>query len=175
VKRIAIILVSIVAVFGALLFWLVHSSGPPKEANLIQNFNAHRASFERLRDMLESDTQIRRLADWGVETDKGMFKPPAGNFPIDRYNEYLALLKESDGKGAGREEGARANPTVLLWASGFGGDIAHVGISWMDEVPSRQVGSLDQYYRDHKAPVGSGWVCQHIDGNWYLWTDLWTR
>jgi len=175
VKRIAIILASIVAVFGALLFWFVHSSGPPKESTLIQHFNAHRASFERLRDMLESDTQIRRLGDWGVQTDKGMFMPPAGNFSIDRYNDYLALLKESGGKGAGRAEAAHANPTILLWASGFGGDTAHVGISWMDEVPGRQVGSLDQYYRNHAAPAGRGRVYQHVDGNWYLWTDLWTR
>jgi hypothetical protein len=110
-----------------------------------------------------------------VQTDKGMFKPPAGNFPLARYNDYLALLRESGGMGVGRSEGANANPTILLWASGFGGDIAHVGISWMDEVPNRQVDSLDQYYRDHKAAAGSGWVCQHLDRNWYLWTDLWTR
>jgi hypothetical protein len=169
------VLGSLALLFGAFVLWFVVFKGPPKEAKLVQDFRTHRESFERLRDMLESDTHIRRLADWGVETDKGMFKPPAGNFPVDRYNRYLELLKLTGGKGAGRGEGAHANPIILLWASGFGGDTAHIGISWMDEAPGRQISSLKQYYQDHKAPAGNGCVYQHLDEKWYLWTDLWTR
>ena len=176
VKRVAIILVLIVVVFGALVFGLLYFMGrPPKEASLIRNFNAHRASFERLKTMLVSDTQIRRLGDWGVETDKGMFEPPAGNIPLDRYKEYIALLKESGGIDAVREDGIHANPSIVLWVIGLGGDTTHVGICWKDEAPGRLVGSLDQYCRDHKAPAGSGWVYQRIEGNWYLWTDVGVR
>ncbi len=174
-KRRTISLLSIAAVLAGALLWLVYGSGPPKEGKLIKRFNAHRVSFEALRGMLETDAQIRRLADWGVQTDKGIFMPPAGDFSVERYNKYLALLKEVGGIGAAREEGTNANPVVLLWATGFGGDTAHVGICWMDTEPARQVASMDQYYRDHKSPAGSGWVYQHIDQKWYLWTDLWTR
>jgi len=125
--------------------------------------------------MLKADTQVHRLANWGVHTDKGIFKPPAGDFPLDRFNKYLALLKEIGGMAVARGDGVHANPTIVFWASGFGGDTVHVGICSLDEAPTRQVASLDQYYRDHKGPVGSGWVCQHIEGDWYLWTDLWSR
>ena len=158
-----------------LVWWYFFGGGPPKETKLIQNFHAHRASFERLRDMLQADPQLHRLADWGVHTDKGIFKPPDGDFPIERYDKYLALLKEVGGIGAARNEGADADPTVLLWATGFAGDAAHVGICWLEKEPDRQVASLDQYYRDHKCPPGTGAVYRRIDGNCYLWTDLWSQ
>jgi hypothetical protein len=175
VKRVAIIVSSIAGILAILVWWLICSGGPPKEAKLIQNFYAHRASFESLRDMLQADQQLHRLADWGVDTDKGISRPPAGNFPIDRYNRYLALLRETGGIGAARSEGSHADPTMLLWATGFAGGAAHVGLCWMDRGPVRQVASLDQYYRDHKSPDGSGAIYRRIDGNWYLWTDLWSR
>lgn len=160
---------------GIVVCWFLFGGGPPREAKLIRNFHAHRASFESLRDMLQADQQLHRLADWGVDTDKGISKPPAGEFPIDRYNRYLALLKEVGGLGVSRGEGAHANPTVLLWAAGFGGDSVHVGICWLDQEPARQVTSLDQYYRDHKSPNGSGSIYRRIDGSCYLWTDLWSQ
>jgi hypothetical protein len=175
VKRIAIRLLPVAALLAGLILWFHWSTRPPDEAKLVKNFHMHRASFESLRDMLETDTQIHRLAEWGVQTDKGISKPPAGDFPVERYNKYLSLLKDVGGVGAGRDEGAHANPVVLLWGTGFGGDAAHVGICWMDDPPTREVSSLNQYYRDHKSPVGKGWVCQHIDQQWYLWTDLWTE
>ena len=174
-KRIAIVVSAIAGTLAILVWWLLCGGGPPKEAKLIENFYAHRASFERLRDMLQSDQQLHRLADWGVDTDKGISKPPAGNFPIDRYNRYLALLKETGGIGAARGEGVHADTTVLLWATGFAGGAAHVGVCWMDREPGRQVANLDQYYRDHKSPDGSGAIYRRIEGNCYLWTDLWSR
>jgi RimJ/RimL family protein N-acetyltransferase len=175
VKRIAIIVSAIAGMLAILLWWLLCSGGPPKEAKVIQDFYAHRASFERLRDMLQADQQLQRLADWGVETDKGISKPPAGDFPMERYNSYLALLRETGGIGVARGKGVHADPDVLLWATGFAGDAVHVGVCWMDREPGRQVASLDRYYRDHKSPDGSGAIYQRIDGNWYLWTDLWSQ
>ena len=176
VKRIAIIVSVIAGTLAILGVWFFCSGGPPKEIKLIRNFHAHRASFERLRDMLQADQQLRRVADWGVDTaDKGIFKPPAGNFPVDRYNSYLALLKETGGIAVARSQGIHADPTILLWATGFGGDSAHIGLCWMDREPVRQVASLDSYYRDHRSPEGSGAVYRRINGSWYLWTDVWTR
>jgi hypothetical protein len=175
VKRIAIIVSAIAGTLAILVLWFFCSGRPPREAKLIQNFYAHRASFERLKDMLQADKQLDRLADWGVHTDKGISKPPAGDFPIDRYNKYLALLRETGAIGVARGEGAHADLTVLLWATGFAGETAHVGICWMETEPVRQVASLDRYYRDHKSPDGSEDIYRRIDGNWYLWTDLWSR
>src|SRR5271163_681715 len=145
VKRIAIIFLSIIVVLVGLFLFIRYSSAPPKEATLLQTFYTHRASFEQLRDMLQADEGLCRLADWGVETKDGIFRPPAGNFPVDRYNKYLALLKEAHAIAVARGDGARPMLNILLWASGFAGDSVHVGICWIDERPSRQVSSL--YYR----------------------------
>src|SRR5712664_2028951 len=97
------------AVLVGLFLYLRHTSGPPKEAKLIKNFTEHRAAFEKLRDMLLADTQVRRVADWGVETTKGTFSPVAGRFPDDRYNQYLGLLKQAGGELAYRVEGEHPN------------------------------------------------------------------
>jgi hypothetical protein len=178
-KRAIIILLSIIAMVVVMLvglfLYLRYAGGPPKEAVLLQTFYAHRSSFEQLRDMLQADEGLHRLADWGVQTKDGIFKPPAGNFPVDRYNKYLALLKDAHAIGAARGGSAHPEPNVLLWASGFGGDTTHVGICWTEGPPSRQVSSFDSYYRDHKSNGTNGWVYRHIDSNWYLWTDLWTE
>jgi len=52
---------------------------------MIQQFNEHQAAFEQLRDMLQSDANLRRIADWGMETEKPVFPgyPPGTNFSID--------------------------------------------------------------------------------------------
>jgi hypothetical protein len=169
---VVITFVTIVGVLGALLFWFVESGRPPKEAKLLEDFHTHRAAFERLRDMLEADTNLARVANWGVETDKGTFTYVAGHFPMDRYNAYLALLKETGGIAAARSDGAY----ILLWGSGFAGDTVHAGVCSVDEPPKRQVTSLDQYYQDHKSTGGNtGLVYRRVEGNWYLYTDIWSQ
>jgi hypothetical protein len=160
-----------VVVFGGLFLYSRYTSMPPKEVKLIQDFNEHRAAFEQLRDMLLADEQILRVANWGVETRKGIRVPPEGNFPLNRYNQYLALLKQVGGLVANRDEGEHPDPGVLVWGYGFGGDTKHLGISWEDQEPTNQVASLDDHFR--KRMHGEEWrvVYRHIDGNWYLWTD----
>jgi hypothetical protein len=161
----------VIAIFGSLLLYIRFASFPPKEANLINNFNQHRATFEQLKDMLIADNDLRRVANWGVETTQGISKPPNGNFPLDRYNQYLALLKQVGGAIAYRKEGAHPNPSIGVWGSGFAGDTKHVGIRWMDQNPTNQIANLDDHIEQRMH--GEEWrvVYIHIDGNWYLWTD----
>ena len=171
-KRIVLILACVATVLAGLVLCLWLSTRPPKETALLQNFREHRVSFELLREMLQADTNLNRLATWGVDTErKGISKPPDGNFSLERFNKYLALMKEV---GAGMVGRSDDNASIGLWASGFGGDIVHIKISWEKQAPTRQVASLQQYYRDHKAPPGNDWIYQHIEGNWYLCTDLWS-
>ena len=179
-KRAAIILFSIVGasvlLISGVFLGLRYFMRPPSEAKLLANFHTHRAAFEQLRDMLQEDKQINRLAEWGVHVQEGgISKPPAGNFPVERFQRYLTLLKEADAIGVSRDDSPHPYLSVLVWASGFAGDSVHISICWTyDEVP-RQVPNFDDYYRTHKAPAGTDWVCRHIDGNWYLCTDLWSR
>lgn len=119
--------------------------------------------------MLLADDGLERVASWGVETtSSGITKPPAGNFPASRYNEYLSLLKDIDGKGAFRERGHNPDVGILVWASGWAGDTRHVAIYWLNHKPSNEVASLDDFYR---TPKPRRPVFRRIDGNWYLWAD----
>jgi hypothetical protein len=149
---------------------LPHKS-PPKEKQVIQDFYAHRAAYERLRNMLLEDKGLVQVGSWGVETTSpiGMSKPPPGNFPLDRYNAYLALLNETGAAGAFR---GREDPPefvgVLVYASGWAGDTRHVEICWLDREPPNLVVSLDDFY---KTPKPRKPVFRRVDGNWYLWAD----
>jgi len=165
-----ILFLSFVAVLFCLFVWLFPSSKPRREEKLIENFYAHRAAFEHLRDMLQEDEQLLRVASWGVETTKsGINIPPEGNFPIGRYNEYLALLRETGGIGAFRGRGAHPESVSIgVWASGWAADTRHINICWVDHEPANQVASLKDYYQ---TPKPRHPVFRHIDGNWYIWAD----
>lgn len=163
----AVLLGALVTFLGVTLFF-PHRS-PPREEQVLRNFETHRAAFERLRDMLIEDKTLVRVADWGVETTKTMGKPPAGDFPVNRYNEYLALLKEVRAVGAFRDRGeAPESVGALVYASGFAGDTRHMDVCWLAHEPPNQVSSLNDFY---KTPKPRNPVYRHIEGNWYLWAD----
>jgi len=65
--RLGAVLFLVVGAIAGLFFYLQWASEPPKEKELIENFYAHRAAFERLREMLQADEQVVRVAEWGVE------------------------------------------------------------------------------------------------------------
>lgn len=162
----------IVLFLGAVLWiafvFVFPRSKPPLESKLIENFYAHRAAYERLRDMLLADNQLLQVVGWGVETTKrvGIYEPPEGGFPVNRYNEYLALLRETGGKGASREGGEHPGLVcVWVWVSGWAGDTRHVDVCWVDQEPTNQVASLDDFY---KTPKPRSPVFKRIEGNWSL-------
>jgi hypothetical protein len=155
---------------AGLIYWQMPH--PPSDAQLVQNFQAHRAAFEKLRDMLQADPHLRRVADWGVDLEDPVFlgKPTDAQFSTNRYQQYLSLLKEAGGLMASRDEGPHANPYIFVWAYGFGGDTRHISVCWLDTPPDNQVSSLD----DQKIPAGSTNrpdIYRHIDQDWYLWED----
>ena len=169
-KRLRVIFLSFVVVLGGVLLYVHSNSKPPKEGKLIENFRAHRDAYERLRDMLQADDQLLRVASWGVETTtSGINVPPEGDFPVGRYNEYLALLRETGGIGAFRGRGAHPDSVSIgVWASGWAADTRHVHICWVDHEPANQVASMEDYYQ---TPKPRHPVFRHIDGNWYIWAD----
>ncbi|MGZ4829666.1 MAG: hypothetical protein ACXV78_08480, partial [Candidatus Angelobacter sp.] len=124
----------------------------------------------RLRDMLVADRQLVRVALWGVETTKSVVpqKPPDGDFPAGRYQEYLAVLEETGAMGASRAEGVQPEICALVWGSGWAGDTRHVNICWVEHEPEPQVSSLDEYYRTPKPRQP---VFRKIEAHWYLWAD----
>ena len=154
------------------LFLFIHyGDRPPTQSELLDNFNAHRASYERLRNMLEEDRELLRVASWGVETTTrvGVSVPPTGGFPVDRYKQYLALLSEIGGQTAYRGLGPHPGSVgVLVWSSGWGANTRHVEICWMERQPVNQISDLDTFYR---GPKPRSPAFKNIENNWYLWAD----
>lgn len=146
---------------------------PPKDSELIQNFYAHRADYEQLRDMLQADKQVLWVARYGVETTNshGARVPSEANFPVKRYDEYLALLKQVGGSAAFRGGHSQADPSVGVWGWGWAGKTRHIVICWLDQEPTNQVSSLDGYLSQRRSRERQV-VYRHIEGNWYFWTDL---
>ena len=167
-----IILTPWLLIFGGtcVFIWNVTKLDPPKEALLIQNFYEHRVAFEQLRDMLQADTNLSRVAVWGIDRSKPFFLgyPMEQDFPLDRFHKYLVLLKQAGGKVATRRAGAQADPGIVVWGWGFAGNTRHIGFCWLDRKPTNQIPALDGYRSHSEDSV----AYHHIDSNWYIWTDL---
>jgi hypothetical protein len=170
-KRFAVLFLSVVAVLCGLFVFAALSGEPPKEQKLVENFYAHRAAFERLRDMLLADERVRAVyARLGVETkESGLPHVPSEvNFPVSRYNEYRGLLEQIGSTEVFRAGENNSTICVSVWASGFGGDTRHLDNCWLNTPPVTQVASLSGFY---KTPKPRRAAFRHIDGNWYLWAD----
>lgn len=168
----ALVNVLICVVLAAAFFTIVFPhKAPPKERQVVQNFNAHRAEFERLRSMLVEDKNLVRVARWGVQTSKAMGtrENPTADFPVERYHQYLDLLRQVGGLRASRDDAdPPADVCIWIFASGWAGDTRHQDICWEAETPPNQVESLEDFYRTAKPRKP---VFRHIDENWYLWAD----
>ncbi len=167
-----ILLGLLVGAVGALWAFMSFSMKPPQEKKLIENFQAHHAAYERVRDMLLADQQVKAVyTGAGVETTiSGLpHKPAEVSFPISRYNEYVALLKGIGSGAVFRYDEQNAQIICFnAWGAGWGADTRHVGVCSTDHKPTNQVASLDDYYRDPKRPRN---VFRHIEGTWYLRAD----
>jgi hypothetical protein len=168
----SIVLAVFAIVLGAFGAFVSFSMKPPKETKVIEDFQVHRATYERLRDMLIADRQLRAVRPgYGVETsDSALVRKPAEvNFSVSRYDEYVALLKEIDRSGVFKIEDKQSNLVcVNSWGAGWAGDTRHLWLCWADREPANQVASLDAYYRGTKRSRN---VFRRIHGNWYLGAD----
>ncbi len=167
-----IFVVVFAVVLSALYALIFYNIKPPKETNLIANFHVHRAAYERLRDMLLADQNVRAVyVEFGVKTvSSGLpHEPSEVNFPVSRYNEYVTLLEQIGSDAAFRNEGTK-NQLICIgaWGAGWAGDTRHIWVCWTDSAPNNQVTNLDDYYRNSRKPNN---VFKHIDGEWYLRAD----
>jgi hypothetical protein len=168
--RVAVAVITVGVVLSAVVLLLHFATQPPNEAATIDNFYRHRAEYDQLRGMLLADSDLVRVADWGVQTSDSAPPqvPPQGKFPPDRFQKYLSLLREIGAKGAFRTHETRPEISIQVWVSGFAGDTRHVNICWREDEPTNQVTSLDEFYRRPKPRKS---VYRHIEGNWYVWAD----
>jgi hypothetical protein len=158
-----IVVLCVVAASGGACLYLRYTLQRVTESKTIENFNTHRAAYERLRDMLQEEEELLTVNNhWGISKHGLVYNiPPAGGFPVDRYKEYLALLKETGANSAYRHEGL--NPDVSI-----GGDRRHASVVWMNRGPGELVTSLEEY---SQTPPPHHPKYRHLDGNWYLWAN----
>jgi len=167
-----ILAVLVIAVIALVVYF---KSSPPTETALIANFNAHRASYERLKLYLQADDQLDRLASWGIQTTTSPIAvmPPQGGFSRARFDDYLALLNEVHGVSAYRSLGPHSELCVGMWGRWGAGSTEHIGVCWLeDTVPGKQVLSIDNLNEDVDNSAGRRqFFFRKIEGNWYLERD----
>ena len=159
------LLIFVILGLAALLFCAFYSPHPPPDAKIIQNFQTHRADFERLRTMLQEDTQLDTVADWGTRMRHG------ASLPTSRYDEYMKHLNQAHAYGACRAEGDPAYPSIMLWGWGWAGHSWHLEICWLDQAPTNLIATFDNY-RGRSSYEHPFIAYRHVESNWYLWTDL---
>ena len=171
-------LLSLAGVF-ALFSYLGFTRIPPQDAKLIASFYAHHAAYERLREMFQADDRLRSIGKFGVIGMWGMIttnsweevSPQQANFPAERYDHYIVLLKEVGGYFAVRRPEEPADLEIQLWRWGFAGTAHNIGICWEHQTPTNQVPNLAGHV-GRRSPDGRRETAyRHIEGNWYL-TDL---
>jgi hypothetical protein len=132
-------------------------SRPPKDDDLIRRFEANRAAFERVRDLLISEADLRDVGPAGMRMANSLLwvLPPSSSVSTARYGEYMHLLKLIGSTRASRSEGLHPDICIGVWAAGFAGDTKHKNICWVN-------GPRDSHGR---------FTSKVIESKWYLEED----
>jgi hypothetical protein len=144
-------------VVAGLLILLCGCGGAPSDQELVRRFESNRAAYDRLRDLLVSDFNLRDVGPSGVQMADSPLHvlPPTALVSSRRYQEYMDLLKSTGGNRASRSEGLHPAICIGVAAEGWAGDARHKNICWR-EVPSAK----DSHFTD-----------KLIERNWYLEKD----
>lgn len=154
---------TILLAVGVAGFW---SRFPPKEADIIKGFQERRVAYERFKEMLGTDVQVRCIRSDVVSMED------ASQLPLEKVKAYTALLKDTGGKlvlqsGVSPHREFR----VYTWIWGWAGLSRDVGISWNEDPPTNQVKSLFERRPAGSVP-GRHVFYKHIDQNWYAWANF---
>ena len=133
---------------------------PLPDKRLIENFEAHRAEFEKVVAMILEDKNLTRV-------DEDWFDP--AEFDQQRVAQYRKLFQVI---GTRRGFSAPVGRDQIEFIASAQGWVAHgssKGYLYAEKCPAyigQTVESLDGMSLGPR-PSGSG--CRHIDGKWYLY------
>lgn len=146
------------AIAAGLLILLSGCSKPPSDEQLVRRFEDHRAVYERLRDLLLADTNLKGVAPFGVQmADSPIYvTPPTPLVSSAKFQEYMSLLKSAGGTRASRSEGLHPVICIGVYAGGWAGDIRHKNICW----------------RETPLTKGGRFTDKLIERDWYLEEDF---
>lgn len=148
----------------------------PTDERLIAIFHGNRSEFEALREMIQSDQYLERVAPDFVRPDDY----EAARISSERIRDYRRLFSSLRLQG-GLTAYSDRNQVVTFIASAVGLGISGSakGYEWRATPPeivadtfhgTRLCGDLDAYVKANKGknnlPIGR--IFRHIEGNWYL-------
>jgi hypothetical protein len=165
VKRATLLVMSFVALMGLFKFSLSHA-GPPRDETLVNTFRGH----EELRNLLQEDKKLRRVASWGFEIWDSpiVMTPPTAELSSARYQKYMDLLAKVHGLALSRSRGDHPDSCIFVWASGWAADTEHIAICWLDHEPEKQPESDSRQATEERREKHSRFVFEHIEDKWYL-------
>ncbi len=161
-KNITIILIIIVCVAFFLLF--VRSCSPPSQRSVEELFVRNRASFDKIKSMIEEDKSIREVTTYGIADINSPLPhyPEKSEFSQQRYQEYLALLKKIGIKGVIHDEN-EIRFLVARW--GFASSGWGVAIVNRETEPNNMIANLSDFQTGTSAVDA---YCP-IEKDWYIW------
>lgn len=158
-----------VALMGLFYFSLSHA-GPPSNEALLKTFREHKQEYEELRNLLQEDRKLRRVASWGFEIWDSpiVMTPPTAELSSARYQKYMDLLTRVHGLALSRSRGDHPDSCIFVWASGWAADTKHIAICWLEREPEKQIESDSRQASVERAGEHSRFVFEHIEDKWYL-------
>lgn len=142
---------------------VIHLDDQPSDDELIANFKAHEAAFERLAHMSLEDSGLLRVdEDW---TDPR--EPASIGVTADRLETYRNLFREAHvPRGLTRYDG---NVKFMYWGIGSAvSDDISKGYTYMPKAPDRTRVKLDGFEPRDRAPETH---YRWIRGNWYIYVS----
>jgi glutamine cyclotransferase len=166
-KSLSILTVLFICALCFEAFWTHVHSIPPSDAALVKQFYDHRSDFEKLRAMLQKDSNICEVATYGVSTTNrneiDPLTPAMAGLTQAHYEEYLATLKKAGASLAFHKDGEFV---FLVKRWGFAGEGWGIAVLSRDIEPTKEIRSLDDF---SKRPLPESEIYRHVEANWYLW------
>jgi hypothetical protein len=163
-------------VFAVLILSGCGSDREPTDAELIQRFQKHRAEFETLRQMVESDKGLLRVDDtWTKPED-----PTTIGVSAERIADYRARFHTLGIPRGFEAFGGPEHIVFLAWCQGITIAGSAKGYAWCEKAPENLALDLDAAhhqnyleYQKKNQQQPNNWekhldLYRHIEGNWYL-------
>jgi hypothetical protein len=149
--------------FIALIALLSYLATPPSDKKLMAQFNAKRVHFEKLQQMLASDSNVNTVASWGVTASTNRWSRADNVITPERRQQYTKVLAEAGTKMAIHDE-EEFRFGVVAW--GWAGKGWRIAYTYRTNAPTPIIQGLDGF---RKTKSGMEDAYRRIDENWYLW------
>ena len=152
--------------WGGIIFSNPPFGGQPTDQQLLNNFSQHRATFEQLAQMAQTDKGLTRVDDDWTDPNN----PAQVGVSPSRIREYRRLLRSvSVPRGFSASDNAR-QILFFNWLTGYAmSSDRDKGYAYLSTPPKTVISELDSYDDESNDKVQI--VYRHIEGHWYLFYE----